>query len=67
MNIKRKPKPEDQTRLIDDNTAIIKFSDLTNPKLNPTLRLDADFAIKLAKKIEKQNKKDIVGDKIESD
>jgi len=65
MTVKRKTVPEDQTRLIDDNTAIIKISDLTNPKLNPTLRLDADFAIKLAKKIEKQNKKDIVGDKID--
>ncbi|MCP6727288.1 MAG: hypothetical protein KJI69_04630 [Patescibacteria group bacterium] len=62
MKVKRKIIPEDQTRLIDDNTAIVKFSDLTNPKLNPTLRLDADFAIKLAKKIEKQNKKDIVGE-----
>jgi len=48
-------------------SACISSKDLFNPKLNPTLRLDADFAIKLADRLQKQNKKDIVGDKNESD
>ncbi len=51
--IKRKP----ETRVIDDNTAIISTKDLFDPKLNPTMRLDAGFAIKLAKKLEKERKR----------
>ncbi len=81
MNIKRTTKPKDQKKLFDDESpentvnevmkgfksACISSKDLFDTKLNPTLRLDADFALKLADKLQKQNKKDIVGDKIESD
>ncbi len=75
MNIKRGVKPKDQKKLFDDQSpeetvkevlsGCISSKDLFNPKLNPTLRLDADFALKLSEKLQKQNKKDIVGDKVE--
>ena len=69
MNIKRNVKPKNQKKLFEDDnpeksvSEVLSSKDLFDPKLNPTLRLDAHFAIELAKKLEKQNKKDIVGDK----
>jgi len=64
MNVKRGVKPKDQKKLFDDESpentvnevmkgfksGCISSKDLFDPKLNPTLRLDVDFAIKLSKK-----------------
>jgi len=47
--IKRKTKDESQTK--------INSKDLFDPKNNPTLRLDVDFAIDLAEKLKKEKEK----------
>jgi hypothetical protein len=60
LTIKRKLKPDNQTKF-----GTINSKDLFDLKNNPTLRLDADFALELSKKLQKQNKKDILGDKID--
>ena len=53
----KKEKPYDVT-IVDENgnMTIISSEDLFNPKLNPTLRLDAGFAIDLDKNLKSSRK-----------
>ena len=50
--IKRKTKDERQTKF-----TVISSKDLFDPKNNPTIRLDAEFAIDLAEKLKKEKEK----------
>lgn len=63
MNIKRTTKSTDQKKLFEDDnpeksvSEVLSSKDLFDPKLNPTLRLDAHFGIELAKKLDGGKKK----------